>query len=606
MGIEEKTGTKQEALTYEKNMIALKKNSLTLWGEMQKQKKIKENLEKECAKAKDGNDILIIKKAGEVHRMNSLYAPVREAISWAEGVPIGSIEEINILYGLGNGIFVRELLKRMQEGNMLVVFEPSLEIFQFVMKHYDISDILMNSKFCLLVRGMNEKALSKVLEYEFHKVNCSENRIILLPNYVEIFSEEYDELCKQYKSYQKDALAMQNTILYLSAYSMRNVIHNIKHFIRSKSFESLKRKIPKDVTAIMVAAGPSLKENLQMLKKAKGRFLIIAVERVLDILMENGIEPDFIATLDPVKPVTPRMKKGDVHIPAFTLPEASEEFMECHKGYKIICNNGGLYAGLRVRAGLHEGVIVSDGSVATYIFSLLIEMGVKRIVFLGQDLAFGENGAYVDNHGFSNNENPFGEYIQAEGVNGETVYSRQDWMRFAGFFEENIKKHPEIDFVDVKKHGLKIQGTRQMELQDVIEQYSCEKICVSKLIEETEDLFTGESKKCVYKGLLEIREEMIKCKGILEDMISKCEQKDNKEMEAILELSQELEEIGIMKFFNDLIMYRTMKEQNALAGLRDNDNNMLELMKKIFQETWNVISENRKEFDDVLEMDVWN
>lgn len=604
--MEEKAGEKQRKLIYDKNMTALKKNSSTLWAGIQGLEGEENSFVKECVKAKDGNDILVIKKQNQVYRLNSLYAPLRESVSWAQGVSLGTIEQINILYGLGNGLFVRELLRLMQQGNMLVVFEPSLEIFQFVLKNYDISDILTNSKFCLIVSGINEKALYKVWEYGFGKVNDSETEMLSLPQYTGIFEEEYKQFCEKCKEYKKEALVMQNTILYLSAFSVKNILHNMKYFLKSKSFEALKSNIPKDVTAIMVAAGPSLKENLQVLKSAKGKFLIIAVERVLDTLMDNGIEPDFIGTLDPVKPVTPRMKNGNVHIPAIVLPETSIEFMECHKGEKIICNNGGLYAGFRESAGIHEGVVHSDGSVATFMFSVLLEMGVKRIVFVGQDLAFGEHGAYADNNKFVQSENPFGEYIQAEGINGETVYSRQDWMRFARFFEENIKKHPEIDFVDVKKYGLKIQGTRQMGLVDVIERYSCENIHVSKIIKETEDLFTGESKKCVYKGLVEIREEMIKSKGILQDMISKCEQKDNKEMESILGLSEELEKIEIMKFFNDLIMYRTMKEQNALAGLQDNDNNMLKLMKKIFQETWNVISENIKEFDDVLEMDVWN
>lgn len=604
MGMEEKAGEKQTKLIYDKNMVALKKNSPTLWAGIQGLESEENSFLKECVKAKDGNDILVIKKENQVYRLNSLYAPLRESVSWAQGISLGTIEQINILYGLGNGLSVRELLRLMQQGNMLVVFEPSLEIFQFVLKNYDISDILTNPKFCLIVSGINEKALYKVWEYGFGKVNASENPILSLPQYIGIFAEEYKQFCEKCKEHKKEALVMQNTILYLSAFSVKNILHNLKYFLKSKSFEALKSNIPKDVTAIMVAAGPSLKENLQVLKRAKGKFLIIAVERVLDTLIDNGIEPDFIATLDPVKPVTPRMKNGNVHIPAIVLPETSIEFMECHKGEKIICNNGGLYAGLRESVGIHERVVHSDGSVATFMFSALLEMGVKRIVFVGQDLAFGEHGAYADNHKFVQSENPFGEYIQAEGVNGETVYSRQDWMRFARFFEENIKTHPEVDFVDVKTSGLKIHGTRHMELEDVTEQYCCENVDVAEIMEKTKDLFFGEKGVCVQKALMAIKEDLTKCKSILDELILKCE--DKGPIEEIAGLSQELEKIDIMNFFNDLIMYRTIKEQKALGSLGANDDTTLDIMNKIFQETRNIVEEHINEFANILEKTVWN
>lgn len=597
MDIYEEVKKRPPNAKYEKNMVALKKNSPVLWEKIQKKKTIEEELEKECVKAKDGKDILIIKKENELYRMNSLYGPLREAISWAEGVQIGNIEETNILYGLGNGLLVRELLRHMQEGNILVVFEPSQEVFRFVMKNYDISDILTNSKFCLIVNDMNEEALYNVLEYSFDRVNCSENKVITLPHYIEVFAEEYKEFCNKYQEYQRDAEVMQNTILYLSTHSVKNIIHNIKYFVRSKSFEALKGKISKNMTAIMVAAGPSLKESLPILKKAKGKFLIIAVERVLDILLENEIEPDFIATLDPIKPVTPMMKEGNINIPAIVLPEASREFMECHKGDKIICNNGGLYAGLREKAGIQENVVTSDGSVATFIFSVLIDIGVKRIVFVGQDLAFGENKAYVDDNCFLNNENLFGEYIPAEGVNGETVYSRLDWIRFRKFFEENIKKNPQVDFIDVKKSGLKIHGTRHMELKDIIEQYSFESVNVSELVQQIDDLFLEEGKKKVYEGIVGIKKEMERCIELLQELLFICERKDKREIGKILELSEKLEKIEIMKFFNDLIMYRTINEQKELATIRDNDGSMLEIMRKIFQETRNILNENIKEFD---------
>ena len=43
--------------------------------------------------------------------------------------------------------------------------------------------------------------------------------------------------------------------------------------------------------AILVAAGPSLNKNIQMLKKAKNRLFILAVDTAVKPLIKAGIKP---------------------------------------------------------------------------------------------------------------------------------------------------------------------------------------------------------------------------------------------------------------------------------------------------------------------------
>ena len=59
--------------------------------------------------------------------------------------------------------------------------------------------------------------------------------------------------------------------------------------------------IPKDISAIVIAAGPSLNKNIKELKRAKGKAFLIAVDTAVKRLLKEGIVPDMYATLDGMK-----------------------------------------------------------------------------------------------------------------------------------------------------------------------------------------------------------------------------------------------------------------------------------------------------------------
>ena len=51
-------------------------------------------------------------------------------------------------------------------------------------------------------------------------------------------------------------------------------------------------------TALIIGAGPSLAENIQIIKENREKYVIFAVNKVLRTLIENGIFPDFVVCLD--------------------------------------------------------------------------------------------------------------------------------------------------------------------------------------------------------------------------------------------------------------------------------------------------------------------
>ena len=100
---------------------------------------------------RDGNKALIIKKDKNKYRLNSLYKPLKEAEKWADQYEFHNIGISVIMFGMGNGLFVNEMLKRLQMDAKVYLYEPDISVFLYVLNHIDISDILKDNRIYLVM-----------------------------------------------------------------------------------------------------------------------------------------------------------------------------------------------------------------------------------------------------------------------------------------------------------------------------------------------------------------------------------------------------------------------------------------------------------------------
>jgi hypothetical protein len=123
---------------YEKNLECIRQNKKYLYDQIQIfQKEIsKSNLEKiSSVDAKDGSKSLIILINGNEHRLNSSYFPVNEAKKWAEQFNFNNLNTVITMFGFGNGIFARELMKKGNVSDTIVIYEPCSDIFFYTLQH---------------------------------------------------------------------------------------------------------------------------------------------------------------------------------------------------------------------------------------------------------------------------------------------------------------------------------------------------------------------------------------------------------------------------------------------------------------------------------------
>ena len=143
--------------------------------------------------------------------------------------------------------------------------------------------------------------------------------------------------------------------------------------------------------AVIAAAGPSLDQRLDELRRIRDRALIVCVDTALWPLLTAEIQPDLVVAVDP-------SARNANHLE--TIPEGCGVWMV---GEGSLCPSAfDAFAGrtfcFRVAesdpwpwlrgVGLHVGLLRTWGSVLTTAFDLTLRMGCNPIVFAGADLAY--------------------------------------------------------------------------------------------------------------------------------------------------------------------------------------------------------------------------
>lgn len=462
---------------YKKNIgiIQLKRPRLFEMFKMDKEiKKYSITSDIESIEAKDGTKIPIIKYNGESYRLNSIYSPIKEAERWVTQYDFNNHKSIISLFGFGNGVLVRKLIENLRSEDRIIVYEPSIDLFQHVIEHYDITDILNNDIVSITVKDVNEYEFNSLISEYVDWINVCSQLVCIHPVYEKLFVNEYKGFLQKIRDNNIRAILNKNTAAKMGKAMIKNLTHNFRYVYDSNTVIELCKIIPKNIPAIIVAAGPSLDKNISTLKYAKGKSIIIATDRALDYLLQEGIEPDFIVTLDAIKPLEYFSSKENIKIPLFCKFESNSEILDFHKGRKIWYDLHPYVRQIYEELEMSLADYNSGGSVATAAFSICVGLGIKTIILVGQDLSYSGRLTHVGGI-VGEGENETNIVGLVEDINGNMVPTRHDWKIFLSWFEDAINKLPEIQVIDATEGGAKIKGSKIMKLMDAIDEY-----CITK------------------------------------------------------------------------------------------------------------------------------
>jgi hypothetical protein len=509
---------------YEQNMQVLRKYRQYLSELLQKDLLSEKDLEfkVESISTRSQEKALVVEKDGIQYRLNSKYNPKEEAEKWAEQYNAKNLDTVFTMFGFGNGILLRELANKTTINNKIIVYEPCLAIFLHALKEYDLRDIIKDDKVVIIIQNINEYELPYLLSATLTWMNLFSKVECLHPGYDKLFSKAYSEYKGLLQDNTFNNVVAKNTYGLMGKPIVMNSLTNLIHLKDSISIWDIGKKLPKDITVIIAAAGPSLSKNIDELKVAKGRSIIISVDRAYETFMAHGIEPDFIVVLDALK-----LLKYCGNVKGFTIPllckfEASPDILGNHNGKKIIYGFEDFTAGIYKKIGKDYSSIASGGSVATAAFSICAMLGFHRIVLIGNDMAYDGELSHSGTIQEAITEKQKSIDLFVEDINGNKVRTRHDWYTFLRWFEAVIIQMRTADVINATEGGAKIKGTRIMKLKDVVDQYCNVPFDSAKLMTEMEPSFNEEEFKVVHEYLLEAKRDIIEIKSLSQKALKQC------------------------------------------------------------------------------------
>lgn len=539
----------------------------------------------EFDKARDGSSVLLLEREGQRYRLNSAFRPVQEAERWAAQYKLDYMENIILLFGLGNGIFARSLMKRMGERDSLIIYEPSSQIFRMILEQEDISDLLSNSRICILTEGINEQDFYFILEGCLEWRNVNALCVCEHPGYKELFIDSFRGFVKQIADNVDLVHAQKHTMAHFAHESIFNMFFNMQYLSKANILGDFTGKIPEGLPAIIVAAGPSLDKNIEELKRAQGKAFILAVDSAVNILLDRGIPFDAMISVDARKNPAYLSREECRDIPLFCMLLSRTHILLNHRGKKIFVMGGYCIDEYYQEAGHPFLPIELGGSVATAAFAVCVKLGFRKIVLIGQDLAY--SGEVTHAGGKIKkivNEDVGQEEI--DGWHGDKVKSRYDWIFYRNWFESAIQQLSGIQVIDATEGGALIHGSEVMALSEVIDAYCTQAFSMKELLIQAPPTFQEEQFQSIREKLQHMEKEIKTIKRNSEEAAMICSQAINlvKQCGQDVSLNKQVKRLdalnhqmisqpvyGFIDYYVTDTAVEDMKDINKVTGSKEQD-----------------------------------
>lgn len=218
----------------------------------------------------------------------------------------------------------------------------------------------------------------------------------------------------------------------------------------------------------LVAGGPSLDKNCDLLEAAGNSGIVVAVGTVLKKLLDRGIRPDYVTVSD-AKANTFRQVEGicEAGIPLWGLSTAYWRFFtDYHAKHYLVCQED--FEPAEKLAG-EKGyfLIQTFGTVLAVAMNTAIRLGASEIVFVGLDLAFTGGRQHAAGMGHAGNL-VLGEQKMVPGVDGTMVPTGKNLDIYRKAIERKIAETKGVRFIDATEGGAKIAGTKVLPLAKVV------------------------------------------------------------------------------------------------------------------------------------------
>lgn len=414
----------------------------------------------------NGRNVLYAGYGGEVMQLDSLYDLQPFLELWRQSLPELSRSRC-VVFGLGTGIFLREILRKASADSWVCLYEPSLDILRFVVMTYDLTDLLSDPRLILVVPQMEtaERTFGKMLIelLNFHdreRIHQTEYM-----NYSHLFENEENYFLEQVQIARDFVESEREFYLQLGENYVRNCLKITPELAFSGSITSLKGYMPDDLPAILIAGRTDIAENAQTLMDAKGHALLFAVDVAVDELLAYGITPDLYISVRPEKPDDILIDERRKKIPLVCSTHTDRDIICGHDEKIFFLGDQNLF---HHRFFEKEEILLpmtQSDEVVCEAFSLLELLGVTNIIFVGDNTPL---------------------------VGEEEKRTIADRNRYLAWIESELAKNPNLFLINTLGSFGKIYGAQEMHFDEAVAVYCTGECDVKSRIDRARLLFSEE------------------------------------------------------------------------------------------------------------------
>jgi len=436
---------------------------------------------------RDGDWTLRVKHDdGTATTLHSKYDPGKEARKLVGDVDPQGLQGFLVL-GFGMGYHLQELLEQASSEAEVVVLERDPAVMRKAAELRDLRAVFSDQRVVWLV-GRDRKEVYQILRLRQQSLMSTAMRILAHAASTALDPEYYQEARKAIRDFLLSGEVTLRTQFNLARKSILNQMQNLPMYVGCPSVAEL-REIYKGRPGIVVSAGPSLRKNIDRLRDARGKAVLIACDVVLKPLLEKGIVPDFTTIVDfqgqTKKFFETLPEKVDTRL--LSVAAAYHGTVDFYPGPKAFCGDPVLdfFLGPEARP---MGGYQSGGHVGHFSFLAAGMLGLDPVAFVGQDLAFPHNITHVGgtpiHEDWQNERNRFytlemretehlirrrKQLMTVEDIDGNEVFTERSFYHYLRDMEIAIKDAPHRT-VDCTEGGARKEGAEIMKLVDFLEE----------------------------------------------------------------------------------------------------------------------------------------
>ncbi|PIC88554.1 hypothetical protein CSV71_14290 [Sporosarcina sp. P21c] len=428
--------------------------------------------------AKTGVPTIKIVQEGKTQYLQSKYDPQKEAERFAGKFTDEPINYV-LFVGVGTAYHIEAFVESHPD-TKFAIYEPNEEVLHAYLSNFRLDKLPVRNLLKIFTGTEQEQVTLKVQQLLAKSNNVL--KIITLPVYEKMYGEQINGILEN----ALEAIKNKHSSLATNvAFQKRWTINSIKNFPTVLQTPNILHDIDRSAfegkPAIIVAAGPSLNEEFENLRyiKEHGLAYIFSVGSAINALIEQGIYPDAACTYDPKETnyvVIEKIKEKNIsNIPLIFGTSVGYETLENYPGKMLhMITNQDTVTPAYLNHPSEISVVIDAPSIAVITYQLLAQLGCSQIILAGQNLAYQNNKRYAQGIDYSFVSNELNEKEQEESITiknvyGEDVQTNDSFNSMRMQLEMYIIQTPLITVINTTKGGAHIEGTKFVELEQLID-----------------------------------------------------------------------------------------------------------------------------------------